>query len=440
MGKRILDWWIPQLDENHISEISWWGGEPLLEYKLIQKLLYYAQGLGKKHGKNIIHGGTTNGILYTPDKVEWLVQNNSAMMVSLDGIKPAHDCSRVFPNGKGSWEIVDKNLREAIKVWPNQRVRSSLSTRNVEYFFETVQYLFEDIGLKHIAFSPVYEDDWTEEKLEVCREQFDLVGRYMVKRLKEGHECTIKHFNDGVNMTGRYNFQMPCGAGRFYAGWSVDGFLFPCHRFNKHGLTSAEREKLPTILAKPKGDSFEYVNGDWRKTFIEPELGGTWNPKKCEGCKIYCRSTCAGSCYATNYDLSGKIDDPGPEKVCELQKLHVYASKLIQKLAQKEGIRIGMADGNKRDKPEKSCICFGGCYSEAYKPIMHTNDSDLSDMACGCYNATYNGGGIFRTFKQINEDNRKVIQALETVAKNAPELQKEIIDQCVKILKKEHVR
>lgn len=436
MATRILAWWIPQLDKENPCTIDWWGGEPLIEYKLIQKLIPYANELAKTHNINLGYGGTTNGVLYTPDKVEWLAKNNSLMMVSLDGCEEAN-AARPFADGSSSWKIVDRNLREALKIIPHQRARASLSKANVHLFLETIKYFHEDLGLQHVAYSPVFEDDWDEESFEMMRDQFDQVIDYVVKETLAGRPFTIKHFHDGARYLDNFNPQAPCGAGRFYAGWSVDGYLFPCHRFNKHGLSSSERDKLDIILARPAffGNGFEWVNKDFRKEFFIPNEGGTFAPKKCGECSIYCRSHCTGNCYAINYDLTGRIDDM-PEKVCTFQHIQEQASRKLKQLFEENGIDM---NGNK--KGQLRCVCYGGCYSEGDNPIIHTNDGE-SDMSCGCYQTNYSGVDPipFRTTREITDEMNSVIKALETVAGGAPKEPKQVIEKCVSILKKEHLK
>ena len=398
IGKNIINWWLPQVDKTRNTQLSWWGGEPLLEWKLSKELTYYAEELAKKlELLPMEFGGTTNGMLYTPDKVEWCLEHRSLYLISLDGIEPAHDYHRKTRGGKGSWKVVDKNTREALKIAPQQRIRSSLSPDTIQHFFESIQYFVEDLGIESLAFSPVFEGNWDQKALELLEEQFELIINYAIKRAKEGSPIVLKHLNDEarVSKTGMPP-RNPCGAGNSYTGWSVDGFCFPCHRFNKHGLTTKERSKLPTIIAGPLGKNGEIiaVNEAWRSEFIN------WFknlPKQCAECDIYETSVCNGGCYAVNWDMTGSLYKQ-PQSVCDFNRIQHEAGVKYGQLAEKEGVKLlksnwgenlGVDNSNKQNE-KRGCICYNMCYNQGSKEeIIHIDAA--SETHCICYNTSYNG-------------------------------------------------
>ena len=422
-GKRIIDWWLPQAkaDEDSKIQIAWWGGEPLLEWELLKTLLKYSKKKADELGKPIEFGGTTNGLLYTPDKVEWCLKNDSMFLVSLDGIEPAHDFHRKRPDGSGSWKIVDKNLREALKIAPFQRVRTSFSAETIKYFFDSVQYFVEDLGIDNFAFSPVYESNWDERALDMCREQFELATDYAIKRAKEGKPIVMKHINDEANIFDRVSQdgqplhrQNPCGAGSGYTGWSVDGFCFPCHRFNKHGISPEERAKLPTVIAKPVGDSFEWVNFEWRENFYK------WKdrvPEDCLACEAYCRSTCNGGCYAVNFDLTNGNIFGHTDAICGFAKIQQEAGINYFKKAKEAGVEISTSGWgeNIKKKVPISCVCNNMCYSEGTQDEIVYMTRAVTH-SCLCDHANYTGERhppSTRTREQIDQDYKQTKDFLE---------------------------
>ena len=358
LAKRILDWWLPQTDDNPDKNVNiqFWGGEPLLEWKLIKELVKYGEELNKDLKRNIEWGGTTNGLLLTPDKVEWGLKHNCLFMVSLDGVKEVHDKYRKLSNGGGSFDLIVKNFKAAQKLFPRLKARAAISTFSVPYFFESIQFFVEELGLTEVMFSPVFEDDWNEEILEKMEEQFQLVIDYSVKRAKEGKPFTMKHILDEANKncepTDPGN---PCGAGIHYCGFSVDGFIFPCHRFNKHGLSTEERSKLPTIIGRPKGDSFEWCNQEWRDEFINFK---DRHSEKCTSCDILKTSVCNGGCPAVNWDMTKALHDQ-PKSECDYNKLQHKAGIEYRKKMEAAGLPIG--DMRRR---EPGCFCYNMCYTE----------------------------------------------------------------------------
>ena len=338
MGKKIIKFFMDHAGNTPM--IDWWGGEPLLRWNTLRGLTVWAQ---EEYDDKIQFNGTTNGLLYTPKKLEWLLDHHSnGFMISCDGVEEAHDAHRKCPNGKGSWKIVDKRMRDILKVHPFNGVRLSLSVENLPYFFESMQYFIEDLGFKAIAYSPVFESEWTDEAFELLREQFNLLIPY----LREHRDIRIKHLDDACKADGKkHGFQLPCGAGRSYMGFSVDGFGYPCHRFNKHGVSTADRYADLTHIVEPHPHAYlnsseeglKWVNDKFHNQFIDYQVNG-----QCKDCKIH-NITCNGICYAMNYDLKGAINAQ-PKHACEYYHIEEAAGrKLVNKLYSENVITVGKA-------------------------------------------------------------------------------------------------
>jgi radical SAM protein with 4Fe4S-binding SPASM domain len=409
MMKNILDWWLPMEDASAFRLFQFWGGEPLLEWDLIQKAIGYAEKhLGQPHG--VEFGGTTNGMLYTPDKVEWGVEHNSVFLLSLDGIEQVHDLHRKQPSGKGSWKIVDRNTRAAIKIFPRQKIRCSLGADTIHHFLENVQYFVEDLGTTHFAFSPVFEHNWNEERLEVLAQQFELVTDYLIKKAKEGTVVGVKHLDDIVRAGDDvHEFRNPCGAGNTYIGFSVDGFAYPCHRFNKHGRTTKDRYADKIHIIEPDGDSFKWVNEEWRQSFIYFKDN---HPDKCKECSIRGKGMCNGGCYAVNFDMTGGIHTQ-PKSVCDFNEVQMqaglsYKQKLIDAdLMVKKDTRL--VDG---------CVCYNGCYMENTREEIIRIDRK-NDRSCLCYNTEYSGPkhAQFRMTKELDVEKQAFMRVVNAAIK-----------------------
>jgi len=443
IGRKIIDWWLPRGNpKDRKRTISWWGGEPLLEWELLRLLTHYAEEKAKEEDWKMEFGGTTNGLLYTPEKYEWLVKHKGVFLVSSDGVQPAHDLHRKTRTGRGSWKVVDKNLRSAIKDMSFQKVRFSFASDTVQWFFKSVQYFVEDIGLRNLAFSPVYESNWDEKSLELLREQFNLTIKYAVKRHVEGDPVSLKHLNDAAAisvMTSPSPQQNPCGAGGAYSGWSIDGYMYPCHRFNKHNQTTAQRAKSKVVIASIY-DGF--LNEEWRRSFYTFK---DHSSSSCTNCPIFRKSGCYGGCYAVNFDLTGDIHVPH-KSVCEIAKIQQEAGAMYQKLANEKGIKVKSSSGWEGNVEQnlKSCICYNMCYLEGTnQEITHIDFSN--DKSCLCYQASYSGEEK-PPCRRINHEQERVKKRFLDLSKriikdrSRPkskkqiEMENEILDKTVEIL------
>ena len=103
--------------------ISFYGGEPLLQYPLIQ----YAIETGKSiFHDDVLFSITTNGTLLSPDKIDWLFENNVDINLSLDGSQPFHDKNRIYANGKGSYDDISHALEYINHHYPSHRKKISI--------------------------------------------------------------------------------------------------------------------------------------------------------------------------------------------------------------------------------------------------------------------------------------------------------------------------
>lgn len=93
--------------------ISFYGGEPLLNFKLIKDVVNYVKST---YEINVIFNMTTNLLLLTDEILEFIIKNNIDISVSLNGDKDNNDRMRVTRQGKGTFDGVYKNLRK-IMLW-----------------------------------------------------------------------------------------------------------------------------------------------------------------------------------------------------------------------------------------------------------------------------------------------------------------------------------
>lgn len=96
--------------ENMQSEqvlIGFYGGECLLHFDRIRYVVEQAE---KLFGESVSFFMTTNGTLLSKIVSDFLFEHRVLVNVSLDGTDAFNDENRVYPDGKGSFGIVCKNL------------------------------------------------------------------------------------------------------------------------------------------------------------------------------------------------------------------------------------------------------------------------------------------------------------------------------------------
>jgi uncharacterized protein len=94
--------------------LSWYGGEPFLNFELIKKTAAYFQSLPwHEHSINredLRFSSSTNLSIMNDEILKFLTENRVHLFASLDGPAAEHDKCRVFKDGTGTFEVAYHNL------------------------------------------------------------------------------------------------------------------------------------------------------------------------------------------------------------------------------------------------------------------------------------------------------------------------------------------
>ena len=145
--------------------LSFFGGEPLLEYNAICEFSERVYEMTKRKNVEYRAGITTNGYLLTTERLKKLVSLKvTDYQITLDGLKEKHDKARVLQGKGGSWDTIVKNLTEAkssdcaftfmIRTNFDDEV-ISMSDRYIEYlsanFKDDLRFTFHFEAVKNLS-------------------------------------------------------------------------------------------------------------------------------------------------------------------------------------------------------------------------------------------------------------------------------------------------
>lgn len=125
-ARKAIDFLIEHSRGIEDTNISFYGGEPILEFELMKKCILYA--LQASEGKTVTFNLTTNGTLFTKDIIEFFRQYNVHITISLDGPREVHNKNRRFAAGGGG--TFDKIMQNLMYISDNYE----------EYFKEKVAF------------------------------------------------------------------------------------------------------------------------------------------------------------------------------------------------------------------------------------------------------------------------------------------------------------
>jgi uncharacterized protein len=106
---KAVDYYLEHSADIEQRVISFYGGEPLLNKDTLLRTFEYARAHPAAKS-NLRFSVDTNGTLVTDELLDFFMKNEFIVQISLDGPQHVHDRSRVFRNGRGSWQRIDRLL------------------------------------------------------------------------------------------------------------------------------------------------------------------------------------------------------------------------------------------------------------------------------------------------------------------------------------------
>jgi uncharacterized protein len=280
--------------------LTFFGGETLLNFKVLRHALAYARQRGLELGKEVDASLTTNATLLRDEIIDWMVENDVGVTVSMDGGREQQDALRVFSNGAGSYDVVLPRVKELLRRHTRRPIgaRVTLTKNNLEAR-EIYRHLKEEIGFYEVGFAPVttsWQRDYAiaDEGFEYMLLQFQALAKdYLDTSLAGRHHGfsnvrdTLEEIHKGVAKA------YPCGAGLGLLGVATDGDVGLCHRF-----AGSDAHKLGTVTG---GVDHAKQDDYLARHHID-------NKTDCRTC--WARSLCAGGCYHEAHTRYGSTERP----------------------------------------------------------------------------------------------------------------------------------
>lgn len=275
------------------------GGEPTLNWDQLVNTVEYGKKHAKEYGKTIDFSLTTNGTVLTDRMIDFLVEHDVGISVSMDGDKETQDKSRPYKkDGIGSYDMVSRNAQKLISKHKTKPVAARVTLTkgypNVKHTFEHLQGL----GFHEVGFAPVSEMDeeffLNESEMNRLLDEFEDLTETFIEEAKENRYFGFSNLvNVLVELHRGVNKSYGCGAGIGFFAVSPTGDLFLCHRFNEQ-----EDYKM--------GDIYNGVNESFRSQLLN-DLHVD-NKTTCSQCPL--KHTCSGGCYYEALERQGEITSP----------------------------------------------------------------------------------------------------------------------------------
>ena len=317
-GKKAIDFLMKMSANRETLELDFFGGEPLMNFEVVKQIVAYAREEEKKYKKKIRFTITTNGMLLTEDKFDFINEEMSNVVLSIDGRKNVNDRVRCRVDGSGSYDRIIENYKKFVPLRGDKDyyVRGTYTKYNLD-FSEDVMHLFEQ-GFEQISVEPVMADPKmpyaiSDGDLPKIFKEYEILSEKITKIRNEGRFINFFHFmldlDQGPCAIKRLK---GCGCGNEYVAVAPDGDIYPCHQF-----VGIEQFKMGNV----NDGTFDYgIKEDFSRAHVYT---------KPECVKCWAKFFCSGGCNANNYLYAGDIHN-SYKLACEIQKKRLECAIMMK--------------------------------------------------------------------------------------------------------------
>jgi uncharacterized protein len=278
---------------------------------------------------------------WTEELRQWVDTNNCGVLMSIDGCPEVQDAQRPSKDGKPKSQIIAHWARSMLRTRPFSDARMTLSPQWVHKLYESVVYLWEEIGFENIVMADADYDNWSEEGIETYRRQLGRVNDYLFKDFTNGGTksiCIYSYYLKNLVHPRRLgrptaDQKFPCGAGYNYCMIDYLGDIWPCHRFD------GAAEDSGTCNCMRLGNIYEPgFNERLSNAFRNFDHHTVFKPA-CKTCPV--EPICGGFCPAANLQDTKKSIYTPHDGYCNLKwSLYSAVEQLYERMNAHDSVRL----------------------------------------------------------------------------------------------------
>lgn len=303
-----LNFFSPFLNDD--AFIVFYGGEPLLSFDLIKKIVYMVENKKTEFNKGINFSISTNGSLINDDVMSFFSDHKFKVGLSFDGI--AQDKQRK----KGSFRQLIPIIRKLInRPGIELLINCVFTPRTVKYFSRSIEFLL-NLGVPSIRYSLSFLRPWDEKSILKYKNELIKTREIILPFYRKTGAMPILNFSQKPKIAF-------CPAGSDRITISTNGEVWGCPLFSDYfDRIGKSSEKLKYSFGTFEEFSREYEKKYFQisQNYYELRMNNYSTPEMdCLLCpEIENCSVCPISSSFSGYPLK-KI----PSFICEIQKIKI---------------------------------------------------------------------------------------------------------------------
>ena len=325
ISKETVNYWIEYIKSKKYKKFSirFFGGEPSLRVDIIEYIINTINdNFPVAKGYDISYNIFTNAVNISDKLINLIEQENIGCFISMDACEKMHNYNRLFPNGKGSYDVVLKSAKRIQRLTKMRVIIRAVFDTNInnisliEMVDECCRNGFEMLSI---------EFPWVSHKSELAlnmekeEHKINLIHEY-------AKECINRIKHDDYSLLSLYEifkhlskvlFNKPmlyldaCAAGKSAMAIDVTGDIYPCHSFvgNQNYILGNVKDGITNMKLKKE---FEKYNCE--------------TIPQCKLCAL--RYYCTKRCFADSLWFNGDILEMNKYR-CKLEKEFFEAALYI---------------------------------------------------------------------------------------------------------------
>ncbi len=294
-GEASLDFLFDQLHNAKECSVGFFGGEPLLNFKLIEHLVPCALEKAESYRKKIHLTITTNGTLITDHVITFLNENNIGVTISIDGPREIQDRNRPFKNGTSSYDVIHPRVKKLLKSRKGRVTARSTATDESVYY--TVFKHLVDVGFRQVHIEPATGKIISNH--DAILSDYRRITEDVLDYIKKERHILFSNLSDLMGKTYLTTMRYHgCGAALRYVGISAEGGIYVCHRF-----VGESKFKMGTVWD---------FDDEIQQVILENNVD---KRTPCNEC--WARYYCGGGCIYESYSYHRDIAKPYTKR-CDL--------------------------------------------------------------------------------------------------------------------------
>jgi len=299
-GKEAIDLFIRLGYGASSAEFTLTGGEPLLVFPLVERLIRYAEEQAQAAGMDASFVLKTNGTILNDTIINFICVHRLKVVISIDGVPNVHDRHRLTKKHCPTHSIVLRNLMALLEHDVQCVASLTIHPDSCATLFDNVCRLHE-IGIGHIDVGPAYGTvNWYESDISTMVDSLLDIGRYIRDVRSAGGELEVGplyRFTEHVG--GVLKDSWGCHAASTNLAFMPNGQIVGCSSL------AMLATRYPELII---GDVVAGMYTAALDRFLELAQAGIQRRPYCQRCEA--APNCTGGCLAINLSQNGTSFSP----------------------------------------------------------------------------------------------------------------------------------